>query len=57
MDTISPSPSLASQAPKVSRITVIVVFGACAPINIRGTNSTNLSVIPSNDSSVIRKCV
>ena len=57
IDTISPSPNLASHAPNVSRITVIAVFAALEFVRISGTNNTNLSVIPSKDSSVIRKCV
>lgn len=57
MDTISPSPNLASHAPKVNRTTVIAVLGASMLIRTKGTNNTNLSVIPSRDNKVIRKCV
>lgn len=57
MDTINPSPSLASQAPKVSRITVMAALGAEVLSKINGTNNTSLSVIPSKESKVIKKCV
>jgi len=50
------SPILASQAPKVSSITLILVLGAFATDRDKGTNRTKLRVIPSRDSSVIRKC-
>ena len=57
MDNINPSPSLASQAPKVSRITVMAALGAEVLSKINGTNNTSLSVIPSKESKVIKKCV
>lgn len=57
IDTINPRPSLASHAPNVSKITAMAVFGAPQFINISGTNSTSLRVIPSNDRRVIKKCV
>jgi len=53
--TISLKPTLASQAPKVSNITLILVFGALTTDRERGTNSTRLRVIPSRDKRVIRK--
>lgn len=57
IDTISPSPSLASHAPNVNKITLIAVFGACDVISVNGTNNTSLKVIPSKERSVIRKWV
>jgi hypothetical protein len=57
IDTINPSPNLASHAPNVSKATAIAVFGALQFINIRGTNKTRLRVIPSNESKFIKKCV
>lgn len=56
IDTINLSPSLASHAPNVSKITVMAVFDAMQFISIMGTNSTSLRVIPSSDNSVIKKC-
>lgn len=55
IDTISPSPSLASHAPKVNKITVMAVLVALEFVRTRGTKSTNLNVIPSRDRRVIRK--
>lgn len=57
METISLSPSLASHAPNVSRITARAVLGALQLISIRGINSVNLRVILSSDRSVIKKWV
>ena len=55
MRTMRLSPTLASQAPKVNKTTLILVLGAFATDRDRGTNRTRLRVIPSRDSSVIRK--
>lgn len=55
--TISLSPSLASQAPKVRMTTDAAVFEALIVDIINGTNRTSLSVMPSSDRSVIKKCV
>lgn len=49
-------PILASQAPNVSSITLILVFGAFATDRDKGTNRTRLKVTPSKDSKVIKKC-
>jgi hypothetical protein len=55
MRTISLNPILASQAPKVSNITLILALGAFATDKDMGINNTRLSVIPSRDRRVIRK--
>lgn len=52
---MSLSPRLASQAPKVRRITLILALGAFIIIREIGTNRTSLSVIPSRDRRVIKK--
>lgn len=57
MRTIRLKPILASQAPNVRSITLTLVLGALITDSVRGTNRTNLRVIPSRDRRVIRKCV
>ena len=49
------NPRLASQAPKVSRMILILALGALIVVRVIGTNRTNLNVIPSSDKRVIRK--
>lgn len=49
------SPILASQAPNVNSITLILGLGAVATDKDKGTNRTNLKVIPSSERRVIRK--
>ena len=56
INTMSLNPRLASQAPKVNRMTLILALGAFIVASEIGTNSTSLNVIPSRDSRVIRKC-
>ena len=46
---------LASQAPNVKSITLILEFEAFITDNDIGTNRTSLSVIPSSERRVIRK--
>src|SRR5687767_15827309 len=53
--TISLRPMLASQAPNVKSITLILVFGAFITDSVIGTNNTRLNVIPSRESKVIKK--
>lgn len=53
--TINLSPSLASQAPNVSRMTLRLEFGALQIDIDIGINRTIVSIIPSNDKRFINK--
>lgn len=55
--TIRLSPSLASHAPNVRIMIVIVGLGEVAFIITKGTKNIRLRVTPSKDSRVIKKCV
>ena len=50
------SPKLASHAPKVNKMTLILTLGALITEREIGTNRTSLSVIPSSDRRVIKRC-
>jgi hypothetical protein len=55
INTRSPKPKLASQAPKVSKMTLIDTLGASIEDIINGTVNTSLNIIPSNDKRAIKK--
>ena len=52
---MSLKPTLASQAPNVKSITLMLVLGAFIMDIVMGTNNTRLNVTPSRESKVIKK--
>jgi len=48
-------PRLASQAPKVSKIMLIVETGILVSVRERGIMATNVNIIPSRENSAMRR--